>query len=77
MDRRSISRPGSTVEHSRRHLAHDLGGLRGYCHDPWRYRPVYVDNNGPGIGHQPSMATQMPEMGMPGYDDMNIGDLDF
>ena len=40
-------------------------------HDPWRYHPGYVGGVGPGIGHEPPMAAQLPEMGMPDFGGMD------
>ena len=68
---------GSSSGHTRTQV-HYSPGYRGYHRDPWRYRPVYV-GEGPGIGHEPPMAAQMPEMGMPDFGgmDMDFGGFDF
>lgn len=69
---------GGSSGHTRTHV-HYGAGYRGYYHDPWRYRHGYVDDIGPGIGHEPPVATQMPEMGMPDFGgmDMDMGGFDF
>ena len=68
----------SSSGHARTHM-HYGAGYRGYYNDPWRYRHGYVDDIGPGIGYEPPMATQMPEMGMPDFGgmDMDMGGFDF
>jgi hypothetical protein len=58
---------------------HYGAGYRGYYRDPWRYGPGYIGDVGPGIGHEPPMATQLPDMGMPDFGgmDMDMGGFDF
>lgn len=70
----SGSGSGSTRTH-----VHYGAGYRGYYHDPWRYRPAYGGGIGPGIGYEPPVAAQMPEMGMPDFGgmDMDMGGFDF
>lgn len=69
---------GSSSGHTRSYVSYGAG-YRGYYHDPWRYGPGYVDDIGPGIGHEPPVAAQMPAMGMPDFGgmDMDMGGFDF
>ena len=70
---------GSSSGYTRSHM-HYGAGYRGYYRDPWRYGPGYIGGGvGPGIGHEPPMATQLPDMGMPDFGgmDMDMGGFDF
>lgn len=60
-----------------RSSVHYGAGYRGYYQRPWGYPPAYIGGGiDPDWGGDQPVAAQLPEMGMPDFDDGGM-DMDF